>query len=135
MKNNIIRNLDDDELCARFTSWVEIIAHRAKLDYFKSQKYRLHEISIELIDGTNNNDEIQQFDKCEFVFQDSRLAEAFNRLPSNQQRIVTLRFAKGLSSAEIAEVVGYDSAKVSRQLYKALSKIRLRLLREVGTDG
>lgn len=88
-----------------------------------------------MIDGTLNNDEIQQFDRGEFVFQDSRLAEAFNRLPANQQRIVTLRIAKGLSSAEVAEVVGYDSAKVSRQFYKALSKIRLRMSKDVGMDG
>jgi RNA polymerase sigma-B factor len=55
---------------------------------------------------------------------------AIRRLPPREQRILLLRFFKGMTQAEIAEQIGISQMHVSRLLIRTL-----RWLREAGKDG
>ena len=46
-----------------------------------------------------------------------------------------MRIVKGLSPTEIANVMGCDSAKISRQYYKALSVLKLQIYERGVSDG
>ncbi len=46
-------------------------------------------------------------------------------LPAEQREVLHLRYAEGLSRAEIAEVLGIDAKRVKSRLYHAMEKLRL----------
>lgn len=128
---------DCPNLQARFTSWIKIVIHRAKLDYLKYQKRHVRDVPIGLIDsGLLGNVGLQE-DKVEngFLFQNRSLEDAFYNLPVFQQQVLSMRIVKGLSPTEIANVMGCDSAKISRQYYKALSVLKLRIYERGVSDG
>jgi RNA polymerase sigma-70 factor (ECF subfamily) len=57
----------------------------------------------------------------------SRVLEAMKGLPANQQRVLRLRFAKGLSYREIAEEAGLTPTHVGYLIHVAIKTIRSRL--------
>ena len=120
---NSYQNREDD-LRARFTSWISVIVWRARRDYFKAQKGRFREIPIEEIDEIPDDTGFEILERDEFIFADMNLAAQFQELPMCQQQVLALRFAKGLSPSEIAEVIGCNSRRVSQQLYRALTRLR-----------
>ena len=52
------------------------------------------------------------------------------RLPPREQRILMLRFFKGMTQAEIAEEIGISQMHVSRLLTRTLTRLRRGLLTE-----
>lgn len=123
-----------DDLRARFTAWIRLIVWRARMDYFKSQKRHFREIPIEEIDEIPDDTGFEVLEKDEFIFGDARLASAFQSLSLCQRQVVTLRIAKGFSPAEIAEIMGCDSARISRQYYKAMAQLRCSMTEECDPD-
>lgn len=119
-----------DELKARFTAWISVVVWRARMDYFRSQRRHFWEIPIEEIDEIPDESILEVLEKDEFIFADEHLAKAFLKLPLSQQQVITLRIAKRLSPAQIAEIMGCDSARISRQYYKAMAKLRSSVTRE-----
>jgi len=57
------------------------------------------------------------------------------RLPPREQRILMLRFFKGLTQAEIAEEIGISQMHVSRLLSRTLRTLRTREREEPGPEG
>lgn len=131
--NNSTRN--HDELKARFTAWISVVVWRARRDYFRSQKQHFREIPIDEIDEIPDDTGFEVIEKEEFIFGNYLLAEAFHRLPICQQQVLTLRIAKRLSPYEIAEVMGCDSARISRQLYNGLAALRREMEKEACRYG
>ena len=130
---NSLRNGEDD-LRARFTSWISVIVWRARQDYFRAQKRHFREIPIDEIDEIPDDSGFEVLEKDEFIFADERLALAFRSLSLCQQQVLTLRIAKGLSPVEIADLMGCDSARISRQLYKGPSNLRSRMEQEASAN-
>lgn len=128
---------DCPNLQARFTSWIRIVIHRAKLDYLKYQKRHVRDIPIGLLDsGSIGSVEVpDDIGDNGFLFHNRSLEDAFYKLPISQQQVLYMRIAIGLSSGEIANVMGCDSAKISRQYYKALSTLKLQIYSGGGSDG
>ncbi|MGQ0841084.1 SigB/SigF/SigG family RNA polymerase sigma factor [Actinokineospora sp.] len=71
-----------------------------------------------------------------FGYEDERLTEVDNRralgpllaeLPEREQRIIVLRFFRGMSQADIARRVGVSQMQVSRLLAKTLERLRAAL--------
>jgi len=54
-----------------------------------------------------------------------RLRELVEALPADQREVLHLRYAEGLSRAEIAEVLELDEKRVKSRLYHGLEKLRL----------
>lgn len=66
----------------------------------------------------------------ELVEQREMLRPLLARLPARQQRILELRFARGMSQSQIAGEVGVSQMHVSRLLAKSLSALRSGLSEE-----
>lgn len=66
----------------------------------------------------------------ELVEQREMLRPLLARLPARQQRILELRFARGMSQSQIAGEVGVSQMHVSRLLAKSLSTLRSGLSEE-----
>ena len=127
---------DYTDLQARFTSWIRIVIQRARLDYLKYQKRHVRDIPVGLIDSNViGNIGLQENSSAkDFLFQNRSLEDAFYKLPFLQQRVLYMRIVRGFSPAEIANLMGCDSAKISRQYYKALSALRHQLCNRGNTD-
>jgi RNA polymerase sigma-B factor len=67
----------------------------------------------------------------ELVEQRETLRPLLARLPARQQRILELRFARGMSQSQIASEVGVSQMHVSRLLTKSLSALRSGLTQEL----
>jgi RNA polymerase sigma-B factor len=67
----------------------------------------------------------------ELVEQRETLRPLMARLPVRQQRILELRFARGMSQSQIATEVGVSQMHVSRLLAKSLSALRSGLTEEL----
>ena len=97
----------NDELRMRFTVWLKIVVKRVKIDYIRRQKKRYIEVSIEEAAITNTLTYEQQFDINEnsnkFIFENSRISAAFNKLSSKRKEILEMLFVRNLTSDEIAK--------------------------------
>ena len=67
----------------------------------------------------------------ELVEQRETLRPLLARLPARQQRILELRFARGMSQSQIATEIGVSQMHVSRLLTKSLSALRSGLTEEL----
>jgi RNA polymerase sigma-70 factor (ECF subfamily) len=54
-----------------------------------------------------------------------RLRGIVNELPANQREVLHLRYAEGLSRAEIAEILELDEKLVKSRLFHAMEKLRV----------
>jgi len=63
-----------------------------------------------------------------------RANEALQRLPEEQQQVVSLKLAGGLTFGEIAEVVGSPVPTIRARMRYALQKIAAILSRHGGTS-
>jgi RNA polymerase sigma-70 factor (ECF subfamily) len=61
----------------------------------------------------------------------TRLAQALNRLPDDQRRVVELRYLDGLALAEVAEKIGRTRPAAVGLLFRGLKRLR-ELLRDAG---
>ncbi len=59
---------------------------------------------------------------------DQELSAAIEGLPEQQQQMLRLRFQKGLSYEEIAELTGKSKQTVYNQIYTAIKKLKQTLL-------
>jgi RNA polymerase sigma-B factor len=69
--------------------------------------------------------------RLELVEQREMLRPLLARLPEREQRILELRFARGMSQSQIAVEVGVSQMHVSRLLAKSLAKLRSGLTEEL----
>lgn len=60
----------------------------------------------------------------------SNLAEQVRALPTGQQEVIVLRYADGLSQAEIAQALSIPIGTVKSRLHHALSRLRRKLGQE-----
>jgi RNA polymerase sigma-B factor len=67
----------------------------------------------------------------ELVEQRETLRPLLARLPAREQRILELRFVRGMSQSQIASQVGLSQMHVSRLLAKSLSVLRSELTQEL----
>jgi RNA polymerase sigma-B factor len=85
------------------------------------------------ITGDESDRMIRAFEDSglELVEQRETLRPLLARLPARQQRILELRFARGMSQSQIASEVGVSQMHVSRLLAKSLSALRSGLTEEL----
>ena len=67
----------------------------------------------------------------ELVEQRETLRPLLAQLPAREQRILELRFARGMSQSQIASEVGVSQMHVSRLLAKSLAVLRSGLTEEL----
>lgn len=112
---------------APFGAWLFRIAHNAVIDRYRAGA-RAETLNGALKAEVNGS-------AAPALLEDSVLAAeeaagvwaAVRRLPPMQQRAVVLRFARGLSHAEIGVIIGRSEAATKQLIYRAMLTLRARL--------
>ena len=104
-----------------FVAWLFRIAHNLAVD--ASRKRRRQTISWENVpdlvaQGSDPEEAAVRTDQLD------RLRGVINALPPEQQELIVLRFAVGLSVSEIAAVIGKSLSATQMRLSRTLHKIR-----------
>lgn len=123
------QDLEKDELRARFTRWLEVTLHRAKVDYVRKLEREKKMVYVEqlpeeyLVEDQAEAKWIRSFTDT-FDFEEDQLAHAFYRLTILRQKILTMLFVEEKSPNEIADQLGCSVRHVYKQRSLALDKLR-----------
>lgn len=113
-----------DELRARFTAWMEVIALRTRRRYLNGRDKRtwtpLEEAPSEFL---VKEDAVQR-EHDSFDFEEQRLSDAFAGLPERKRLILTMLFVLEMEPEEIAKELDCTVQNVYNQ--RSLALIRLR---------
>ena len=105
-----------------FSAWLFRLAHNQVVDYFRSKK----KAAMPLDESLVSNDDSPQ-EKAELKFDVERLLRATDRLTQAQREVISLRFAGGMSVAEVAVVMGRSQGAVKALQHSAILTLRKRL--------
>ncbi|MCX7912352.1 MAG: RNA polymerase sigma factor [Dehalococcoidales bacterium] len=106
-----------------FTSWLYRIAHNLVVDYLR-KKSRQPTVAIDETVPAPASDP-QQIAEQKLGIEE--LARATGRLTAAQQEVISLRFAGGLSIAEVAKVMGKSENAVKALQHSAILALRRTL--------
>lgn len=99
--------------------WLYRIAHNIVVDYFRRQSKR---------DGPQLDERwmaAEEFGSTfEGLFSSNQLRTAMRFLTEEQRQVVVLKFAEGLSNAEVAEVMGKTEGAIKALQHRGLESIR-----------
>ena len=111
-----------------FAGWLFRIAHNAAVDTHRRRKPSLNwdELpqSIAESDASSPEDIVLRRERLD------RLRVLVSRLDSNKRELLALRFAAGLSSREIAAVVGKGEGAVKKQLFRIIASLKEQYVEE-----
>lgn len=105
-----------------FSAWLFRLAHNQVVDYFRSKKKTAMPLDESLV---SNDDSPQEL--AEQKFDIERLLQATNRLTEAQREVISLRFAGGMSVAEVSDVMGRSQGAVKALQHSAILTLRKRL--------
>jgi len=107
-----------------FSAWLFRIAHNQVVDYFRKKSKRVT-VPIDNLPITAN-DNPQQI--VEQKLEIERLTLATKQLTEAQREVISLRFAGGLSVAEVAKAMGKSQGAVKALQHSAIMALRKLLL-------
>lgn len=129
------KEVEHDELRARFTSWLNTTLIRARSDYFDRLKNVPVEASLDALPLELFPDPCDYFAAVErgsnFEFEEARIARAFAELPLMRQEVLRLLFVEQKEPEEIAKILRCSTNYVHLQKSRALKRLR-KLLTEGG---
>ena len=119
---------EDSRLRSRFTSWLNTVLRRAKIDYVRQQERQVKTVSMEDV----SEDQLAVEDSCavqqsEFEFEEERLAKAFFSLSLQRQQVLTMLFVDEMNPEEIAKVLHCSVNYVHKVKQRALQSLRKML--------
>jgi RNA polymerase sigma factor (sigma-70 family) len=107
-------------------TWLLSIAHHRLVDFYRVSHPSISWEATPEISATDQDPEAQVISE-EAIALIKRILEA---LPQAEQELLALRFAAGLSSAEIASVIGKSEAATKKQLTRLLQRLREQYRRQ-----
>jgi RNA polymerase sigma-70 factor (ECF subfamily) len=107
-------------------TWLFSIAHHRLVDFYRLSRPSLSWESVPDIPALDLNPEAQVIE-AETVAQVKGLLGA---LPRSEQELLALRFAAGLSSAEIAVMIGKSEAATKKRLTRLLHRLQEQYRRQ-----
>ena len=105
-----------------FSAWLFRLAHNQVVDYFRKKKRATLPLDESLV-STNDNPQSEAEQKLDI----EQLISATKRLTSAQREVISLRFAGGLSVAEVAKVMGKSQGAVKALQHSAIAALRKTL--------
>ena len=108
-----------------FSAWLFTIARRRLIDHYRRRSPEKVDEIRELPEESNN--------PLEDLIHDQELEglmEVVSTLTNEKQELLRLRFAAGLTFAEIAEVQGRSESAVKMAYYRLLDRIEMKLTLE-----
>lgn len=126
-----------DELRARFTKWMRVVAYRARRNYLVSisktpPTVSLDELTEEHIKNRGDMEITEPPD--EFSFEVEKLEKAFSQLPSVKKTVLIHLFVLEERPEEIAKKLGCTIQNVYNHRTLALKRLRSALKGENGHD-
>jgi RNA polymerase sigma-70 factor (ECF subfamily) len=109
-----------------FSAWLFRIAHNQLVDHLRKKTRRKETALEETVAASDANPAALIEDSITI----EELAAACARLPEDQQEILSLRFAGGMSTAEVAQAVGKTEGAVKAIQHKALVALRRTMSQE-----
>jgi RNA polymerase sigma-70 factor (ECF subfamily) len=108
----VIRSLDSFEQRSRFSTWLYTIVNRQIADFYRKRSRRgeTEAVSLEYVENASAASH-------EFIDERGLIQKAFNELPDHYQEVILLRFADGLTFAEIAQEQE-QSLEATKSLYR-----------------
>jgi RNA polymerase sigma-70 factor (ECF subfamily) len=106
------------------TGWIFRIAHNLVIDEYRRQKVRGE------IDSPNDGeqDPIDPDMSLDFQLTRADLQSALKRLTGEQQTVILLRFDQGMTSGEIAQILGKTETAVKALQRRALAALQRHLV-------
>ena len=100
-------------------AWLFGIARNGALDELRRRKHRAS-LEVDVVDAAAEGVESQ----AERVFRRETVRAALAGLDRRDRDLVALKFAAGLSNAEIARVLGVTESNAGSRLHRAVTKLR-----------
>lgn len=108
------------------SAWLYRTAGNMVIDHYRRRKHRQHlPLEEELIDGSSDPAQI-----AEAGISADRVRAALRELTPDQQQVITLKFLKGFSNEEVAEVLEKPVGAVKSLQHRALAALQRRLSTE-----
>jgi RNA polymerase sigma-70 factor, ECF subfamily len=105
-------------------AWLFKIAHNLVVDYHRRNN-QVKKVELEKVEVEADSDPARD---AERKLEMERVQLAMNGLTEEQREIIQLRFFGGLSSAEVAAMMGKSDGAVREAQSAALKKLRLKLV-------
>lgn len=105
-----------------FASWLFRIAHNLTVDHIRQRARRQH-ISLEPIGDLLPSNGPDPHDKAEQSDTGEHLRACISELTELQAQVINLKFAAGLSNAEVAEIMNRTEGAVKALQYSALQNL------------
>lgn len=119
-----------------FGAWLFRIAHNLVVDYHRARRENitLSDASPQL-ELKASRDEIRPERVLSELITTDRIRHAIGRLTEEQQQVLVLRFFEGMSTGEVAELMGKRRGAIRGLQFRALSALRDLLHREQDALG
>lgn len=107
-----------------FSPWLYRIAHNQLVDEIRKRQRRpfLELDNVETISDSKNS--------VEGYSEQQELLKLIDRLPSNQRRVIILKFIEGMGNREIAKIMGKSEGALRVMQMRALAALRKELGKE-----
>jgi RNA polymerase sigma-70 factor (ECF subfamily) len=107
-----------------FSPWLYRIAHNQLVDEIRKRQRRpsLELDNVETIRDSENS--------VERYSEQQELLKLIDRLPSNQRRVIILKFIEGMGNREIAKIMGKSEGALRVMQMRALAALRKELGKE-----
>ena len=105
------QSTDRDELRARFTKWMQVLAYRTRRKYLDARADRADTIPLEDVPEEflrMDNQPIALDAGGGFEFEGEALEKAFACLPEKKRQVLTMLFVLQMDSEEAARELGCD---------------------------
>ena len=118
----LVRSLDSYQQRSRFNTWLYTIVNRQIADFYRRRSRSERGQNIEL--DSEGAPEIPSTSEHDSADQRLLIQKALNTLPEHYQEVIMMRFADGLTFAEIAEQRGQSLEAVKSLYRRALQAVR-----------
>ena len=106
---------------SQFSSWLFRIAHNQMVDYWRKKSKRATVPLEESLVGSSNSNPSSEVEQKMDI---ENLVAATKQLTSLQREVVSLRFAGGLSLAEVAKTLGKSEGAIKALQHSAVVSLR-----------
>ena len=119
-----------------FSAWLFRIAHNTVADYHRQVRHD-HNVSLEALPATSLVTLGSDSPESRVIQQETfmRLQTHLRSLSEREQEIIALKFAGGLNNRQIGSIIGETPGNVGTILYRAIRKLRRKMIEEEGSDG
>jgi len=101
-----------------FSSWLYRIAHNQVIDNLRKQRKHLFTEMEDLAEACSYEPKEQE------RLEHQEILDAISDLPSNQKKVIILRFIEGLANQEVAQILGKRQGAVRMLQTRALASLR-----------